>query len=117
MMTCLSNKVSSNLEDWICCNSAKVFEVDEKITTFNTVKKHILFTALQNVLRSPCQPGAQHHYGITSRSHQRNVSSGLCGQRRSRSACTSAQSNQGLRCPLIEVLDTIDRINREQMTG
>ena len=29
-----------------------------------------------------------------------NVSSGICGQRRPRSACPSAQSDQGLRCPL-----------------
>ena len=29
-----------------------------------------------------------------------NMSSGLCGQQRPRSACTSAQSNQGLCCSL-----------------
>ena len=31
-----------------------------------------------------------------------NVSSGICGQRKPRSACASAQSNQGFHCPLTE---------------
>ena len=35
------------------------------------------------------------------------VYSGICGQRRPRSACASSQSDQGLRCPLTESLDTI----------
>ena len=35
-----------------------------------------------------------------------NVSSVICGPRRPRSACTSAQSDKGLRCPLTESLDT-----------
>ena len=38
----------------------------------------------------------------------KNVSSGICGQRRPRSTCTSAQSDQDLHCPLTESLDTID---------
>ena len=38
------------------------------------------------------------------------VSSGICGQWRPRSACASAQSDQGLRCPLPESLDTIECI-------
>ena len=33
------------------------------------------------------------------------VSLGICGQRRPRSDCASAQSDQGLRCPLIECID------------
>ena len=37
----------------------------------------------------------------------KNVSSDICGQRRPRSACASAQSDQGLHCPLTESLDTI----------
>ena len=41
-----------------------------------------------------------------------NVSSCICGQPRPRSACASAQSDQGLHCPLTESLDTIDCINR-----
>ena len=45
-----------------------------------------------------------------------NIDSGRCGQRRARSACASAQSDQGLRCPLTESLDTIERINGEQMS-
>ena len=36
------------------------------------------------------------------------VSSGILRQRRPRSACASAQSNQGLRCPLLESLDAIE---------
>ena len=44
-----------------------------------------------------------------------NVSAGICGQRRSRSACAFAQSDQGLCCPLTESLDTIECINGEQI--
>ena len=43
--------------------------------------------------------------------------SGIYGQRRPRSACASAQSDLGLRCPLIESLYTIECINGEQMPG
>ena len=39
---------------------------------------------------------------------------GICGQRRPRSACASAQSDQGLRCPLTKSLNFIECINREQ---
>ena len=44
-----------------------------------------------------------------------NVSSGICGQRRSRSACTSAQSDQGLYYSLKESLETIEYINGDQI--
>ena len=43
--------------------------------------------------------------------------SGICGQRRSRSACASAQPDQGLCCPLTESLKTIECVNGEQMPG
>ena len=43
--------------------------------------------------------------------HYEKVSSVICGQRRPRSACASAQSDQDLRCPLTESLDTIECIN------
>ena len=43
-----------------------------------------------------------------------NVSSGICGQRRPRSVCASAQSDQGLHCPFPESLDTMECINGEQ---
>ena len=46
-----------------------------------------------------------------------NVSSGICGQRRPRSACSSAQSDQGLRCLLTESSGTIECIDGEQMPG
>ena len=49
--------------------------------------------------------------------HAKNVFSGICGQRRPRSACASAQSDQGHRCPQTESLDTIECINGEQMPG
>ena len=39
---------------------------------------------------------------------------GICGQRRPRSACASAQSDQGLHCPLTELSDTIDCVNGRQ---
>ena len=41
----------------------------------------------------------------------------VCGQRRPRYACASAQSVQGLRHPLTESLDTIECNNGEQMPG
>ena len=47
----------------------------------------------------------------------KNVSSDICGQRRPRSACAFAQSNQGLRCPQSEQLNTIKRFNIEQIAG
>ena len=40
-----------------------------------------------------------------------NVSSGICGQRRPRSACLYAQSDQGLYCPLTEPFDTTKCMN------
>ena len=47
----------------------------------------------------------------------KTVSSGICGQRKPRSACASAQPDQGSRCPLTKSLDTIECINGEQMPG
>ena len=47
----------------------------------------------------------------------RNVSPGICGQRRPRSACAPVQSDLGLHCPLTESLDTTGCINREQRPG
>ena len=41
----------------------------------------------------------------------------ICGQRMPRSACASAQADQGLRCPLTESLGTLESINEEQMPG
>ena len=46
-----------------------------------------------------------------------NVSSGICGQRRPRLDCASAQSDLGLRCPLAESLDTRECMNGEQRLG
>ena len=42
------------------------------------------------------------------------MSSGICGQRRPRSACASAQSDQDLHSPLT---DTTKCMNREQRPG
>ena len=42
-----------------------------------------------------------------------NVSSDICGQRRTRSAFASTQFDQGFCYPLIEALDTIKCINEE----
>ena len=47
----------------------------------------------------------------------KNMSFGICGQQRPRSACASAQSDQDLRCPLAESLDAIELINGERMPG
>ena len=44
-----------------------------------------------------------------------NVSPGICGERRPRSACASAQSGQGVYCPLTESLDTTECMNGEQV--
>ena len=46
----------------------------------------------------------------------RDASSGICGQRKPRSACASAQSDRGLCCPQTESLGTIECFNGEQMT-
>ena len=46
-----------------------------------------------------------------------NVPSGICGQRRPRSACTSTQSYHGLHCPLTESLDTTECINSPESKG
>ena len=46
-----------------------------------------------------------------------NVSSGICDQRRPRLARSSAQSDQGYRCPLTGLLYTREHINGEQMSG
>ena len=43
----------------------------------------------------------------------KNVYSGICEQRRSRSARASAQSDQDLHCSLTESLDTTDHMKRE----
>ena len=45
------------------------------------------------------------------------ASSGVCGQRRPRSACASAQSDQGLHCPLTISLGTSECMIVEQMPG
>ena len=45
------------------------------------------------------------------------VSSDICEQRGPRSAYASAQSDQGIPCPLTESLDTIECINGEQRPG
>ena len=39
---------------------------------------------------------------------KKHVSSGICGQRRPRSACASVQSNKGFHCPLIDLFDTTE---------
>ena len=38
----------------------------------------------------------------------------MCWQRRPRSDCADAQSDQGLHCPITELLDTKECINREK---
>ena len=53
---------------------------------------------LQNNCAAPCENG----------------SSGICGQRRPRSDCACAQSDQDLHNPLTESLDTSECMNREQ---
>ena len=45
----------------------------------------------------------------------KSVSLGICGQQRPRSACASAQSDQGLCCPLTESFDTIKCIRGERL--
>ena len=43
-----------------------------------------------------------------------NESSDICGQRRTGSACTSVQSDQGHHCPLTESLDITECMDGEQ---
>ena len=44
-----------------------------------------------------------------------NLSSNICGQRRPKLDCASAQSDQGHHCPQTESLDTIEWFNGEEM--
>ena len=44
------------------------------------------------------------------------MSTGTCGQRRLKSACVFAQSDQGLHSPLTESLDTTECMDGEQGT-
>ena len=46
-----------------------------------------------------------------------NGSSGICGERRPKSACAFAQSDQGLHCLLTELLDTTECMHGEQRPG
>ena len=46
-----------------------------------------------------------------------NVSSGSCGQQRSRSAYTSSQSDQSPYCPLTQSLNTTECMNGEERPG
>ena len=57
-----------------------------------------IFAVLLRHLAAPCE----------------NVSLDICGQRRSRSACATLQSDQGLHCRLREWLDTTQCMNGEQ---
>ena len=41
----------------------------------------------------------------------------ICGQQMPRSACASAQSDQGLHCPITESLDTTEYMNWDQRPG
>ena len=59
-----------------------------------------------------CTHTESNHNIIGSR-HGKNVSSGICRQRRPRSACASAQSDQGLLCPRTMSLDTTEYMNME----
>ena len=51
-------------------------------------------------------------FNITWGAPSKNASSGICRQRRPRSACVSAQSDQDLFCPLTESLGTTECQNR-----
>ena len=44
----------------------------------------------------------------------KNVSSSICGQRKPRSACAFAQSDQVFRCPQTDFLDTIECYNESK---
>ena len=43
-----------------------------------------------------------------------NLSLGICGQPRTRSACASAQSDQDLHCPLTESFGTVEHNEIQQ---
>ena len=47
----------------------------------------------------------------------KNMSSSICEQRGPRSDCAYAQSDQDLRCPQTESLDTVECFNGELMPG
>ena len=91
-----SNNLSLNFLHTI--QSVKHLPVVNKVDKF-----HVVFNDLKNqdIWAAPCE----------------NVTLGKCGQRRPRSACASAQSDQGLHCPLTESWDTIKCFNGDQMSG
>ena len=68
---------------------------------------------LTNFSRLCLQYGVCPPYG----SHHAKTSSGICEQRNPRSACTSVQSDKGLRCSLTESSDTMEYTTGEQMPG
>ena len=53
----------------------------------------------------------------TNRPRQAKACLRICGQRKRRSACASAQSDQGLFCPVTESLYTTAHMNKEQSKG
>ena len=57
------------------------------------------------------------NYSIYWPRHAETCLRDLCGQRRTRSACASTQTDQGLHCPLIEPLHSTICINGEQRSG
>ena len=75
-------------EDQITCLTLKLSNRDENIIILSLGKKVGELKRYSILLAAPCE----------------NVSSGICGQRRPRSACASAQSYQGRHCPLTESL-------------
>ena len=48
---------------------------------------------------------------VRHESNEKRRVRGICGQRRHRSDCACALSDQGLRCPLTEAPDTVGYIN------
>ena len=58
---------------------------------------------------------SKHHWQLNGPCE--NVSSGICGQQRPRSACASVQDDQEIHCPITESLDTTEGMNGDQMPG
>ena len=75
----------------------------------------MLYNAHDN--RNTDLASAKRHLFEWRASNNTNLSSGISGQRRPRSACAFAQSDQGLHCPLTESVATTKCINGKQRPG
>ena len=117
----------------IVSSGRKQFAGNVKAYFLAKIRKIISMSSAENfTLHAKCYAHALYHRDVFSHASEwkgrqatcttwaapcENVSLGICGQRRPRSACTSTQSDQGLHCLLTESYDTTECMNGEQRLG